>query len=419
MIKKRKKSELITGIDIGSTSIRVAVGEYCVDSKGREELQIIGAVEVPSTGIYRGAVSSIEEAISSVSHALEQIQRLIGLHIEHSWVGIGGVDMKSQESRGVISVSKTDGEISPDDMVRVIEAAQIVAPPLNYEIMHVIPRSFIVDGQPRIKDPVGMTGMCLEVNTQIIHGLSSQLKNINRTIYRAGLNIDDVVLTVVAVGDVVTTKRHRELGVVVASIGGSTTSIIVYEEGDIIHTTILPIGSEHITHDLSLGLRISTEMAEKIKIKYGNCLPKSVNKRDKITITNSSGEQEDISLYLVSQIINARVVEILEKIDKELHSVGRSGLLPAGAVLTGGGAEIKGLVEVGRNVLKLPVSIGYPIDITSITPKSSELVFAGAVGLVKWGSSVSYRSDRRKPIISNVTNKAWSGMRKIGKWLIP
>lgn len=419
MIKRNKRSELITGIDIGSTGIRVAVGECSFDARGNQSLQIIGAVEVPSAGIYRGAISSIEEAISSVSHALEQIQQLVGLRIEHSWIGIGGVDIKSQESRGVISVAKTDGEISTDDMLRVIESAQIVAPPLNYEIMHVIPRSFIVDGQTGIKDPVGMTGMRLEVNTQIIHGISSQLKNVNRTIYRAGINIDDIVLTIVAVGDVVTTKKQRELGAVVASIGGSTTSVIVYEEGDIIHTAILPIGSEHITHDLSLGLRISTDVAEKIKVKYGNCLPKTINKKDKITITNSSGDKEDISLYLVSQIINARVVEILEKIDNELNLLGKSGLLPAGAVLTGGGANIKGLVDIGRSTLRLPVSLGYPIDVASITPKSNELVFAGAVGLVKWGTSINYRGQSRKPLISNISNKAWSGVRKIGKWLIP
>jgi len=304
-------------------------------------------------------------------------------------------------------------------MLRVIESAQIVAPPLNYEVMHVIPRNFVVDGQSGIKDPVGMTGMRLEVNTQIIHGLSSQLKNVNRTIYRAGINIDDVVLTIVAVGEVVTTKRQRDLGVVVASIGGSTTSIIVYEEGDIMHTSILPIGSEHITHDLSLGLRISIDMAEKIKVKYGNCNPKLINKRDKITITNSSGESEDVSLYLVSQIINARVVEILEKIDSELHSIRRSGLLPAGAILTGGGANIKGLVDIGRGTLRLPVSIGYPIDVVSITPKSNELTFAGAVGLVKWGSNVNYKSYSRKSIVSGVTNKIWLIFRKVGKWLIP
>jgi len=419
MIKRNKKSEMITGIDIGSTSIRIAIGEYSFNNKGDKDLQIIGAVEVPSTGICRGAISSIEEAISSVSHALEEAQRLVGLYIEHCWVGIGGVEMKSQESRGVISVAKTDGEISPDDIARVIEAAQIIAPPLNYEVMHVIPRSFTVDGQTGIKDPVGMTGTRLEVNTQIIHGLSSQLKNINRTIYRAGPIIDDVVLTIVATGDVVTTKKQRESGVVVADIGGSTTSIIVYEGGDIIHTAILPIGSEHITHDLSLGLCVSNDIAEKIKTKYGNCAPKSVNKRDKITVTNSDGGKEDISLYLISQIINARVVEILEKIDKELNSIGRSRLLPAGAVLTGGGANIKGLVEVGRDTLKLPIAIGYPIDVASITPRSSELIFAGAVGLVKWGSDVNYKPQPGNAFISGFMNKLWSWFRKAIKWLVP
>src|SRR3990167_10079548 len=173
MINRKRKSELITGIDIGSTSIRVVVGECSSDKKGNQELQIIGAVEVPSTGIYRGAVSSIEEAISSVSHALEQIQRLIGVPIEHIWVGIGGVEIKSQESRGMVSVAKADGEIAYEDKLRAIESAQVVAPPLNYEVMHVMPHTFVVDGQIGIKDPVGMTGTRLEVNVKIIYGLSA------------------------------------------------------------------------------------------------------------------------------------------------------------------------------------------------------------------------------------------------------
>jgi cell division protein FtsA len=420
MLIKNKKAELITGVDIGSTAIRVAVGQFVMDGKSEGELQIIGAAEAPSSGVSKGIINSIEEAISSVSHSLEQIERLIGMPIEHTWVGITGSHIISQESRGVISVSKTDGEISEEDMERAVEAARMVAAPLNYEIMHVIPRSFIVDGQSGIKDPLGMTGMRLEVNTQIIHGMSSHIKNVHKTIYRTGLGIDDIVLSVVATGDVVCTSRQKDLGVVVVNIGGSTTSMVVYEGGDIIHSAVLPLGSEHITNDLALGLRTSIDIAERVKLQYGNCVLRVTNKRDKITINGSDGEKDDVSLYYISEIIGARVSEILEKIDKELVSIGRSGLLPAGAVFTGGGAKINGLTDIAKNVLRLPVTLGYPIDVPSITPHSNDLSFVSAIGLVKWGTNVFHGGRTKgKPVVFNAANKMWSNLRKAGKWLMP
>lgn len=419
MSKGSKKGELITGIDIGSTAVRIAVGQFIPNNKGGGELQIIGAAEAPSFGISRGVISSIEEAISSVSHSLEQIERLIGLPIEHTWVGVTGSNTISQESRGVISVAKSDGEISFQDVGRAIEAARMIAAPLNYEIMHVIPKSFIVDGQMGVKDPVGMTGMRLEVNTQIIHGLSSHIKNVQRTIYRTGLDIDDIVLSVIAIGDVVCTRRQKELGVLVVNMGGSTTSMAVYENGDLIHSAVLPIGSEHITNDLALGLRTSIDTAERIKIQYGQCNYKLVNKKDKITIESSDGNKELIPLRYISEIINARVVEILERIDKELNNIGKSGLLPSGAIFTGGGAKINDLTDVAKEVLRLPVTLGYPIDVPSISPHSNDLSFVGAIGLVKWGINIYNGGSGRKEIISGTMSKIWRQFRKLWQWLIP
>jgi len=416
---KKKKSELITGIDIGSTAIRVAVGQYVTDGKGEGELRIIGAVEVASTGVSKGVINSIEEAISSVSHSLEQIERLIGSPIEHTWVGITGSHVISQESKGVISVAKTDGEISGEDMERAIEAARMIVTPLNYEIMHVIPRSFIVDGQTGIKDPVGMTGMRLEVNTQIIHGLSSHLKNVHKTIYRTGIGIDDVVLSIVATGDVVSTAKQKELGVAVVNIGGSITSMVVYEGGDIIHSAVLPVGSEHITNDLALGLRTSINVAERVKIQYGSCNPKTVDKKNKIVINGSDDTEELVTLRYISEIVDARVSEILEMIDKELDSIGRSGLLPAGAIFTGGGSKITGLTELAKNILRLPVILGYPIDIQSISPKSNDLSFVSAIGLVKWGTNIYHGGKHDNPVLANTVNKVWKNFRKIWKWLMP
>jgi cell division protein FtsA len=419
MAPRKKKGKLITGIDIGSTAIRIAVGQF-VSNMGREgKLQILGAVEVPSTGVSKGIIVSIEEAISAVSHSLEQIQRLIGLPIEHTWVGIAGSQIISQENRGVISVAKTDGEISEEDVERAIDASRTMAAPLNYEMMHVIPRNFVVDGQTGIKDPIGMTGMRLEVNTQIIHALSSHLKNVQRTIHRTGLEIDDIVLSVVATGDVVCTAKQKELGVVVINVGGSITSMVVYEGGDIIHSAVLPIGSEHITNDLALGLRASIDIAERVKIKYGTCNPKLIKKKDEITISNSDGEQEVVALRYIAQIVGARVSEILEKIDDELNSIGRSGLLPAGAIFTGGGAKITGLTELAKDILRLPSTLGYPIDVPSISPHSNDLSFVSAVGLVKWGTNVYHSDGKNKPVLFGAVNKLWKQFRKAGKWLMP
>lgn len=419
MAKSNKKGELVTGIDIGSTAVRIAVGQFVSDGKGGGELQIIGAAEAPSFGISRGVISSIEEAISSVSHSLEQIERLIGLPIEHMWVGVTGSNTISQESRGVISVAKTDGEISFQDMSRVIENAAMIAAPLNYEIMHTIPKSFIVDGQVDIKDPIGMTGMRLEVNTQIIHGLSSHIKNVQRTIYRAGLGIDGIVLSIIAIGDVVCTRRQKELGVTVINIGGATTSMAVYENGDLIHSAVLPIGSEHITNDLALGLRTSIDTAETIKIQYGQCNFKLVNKKDKITIESSDGGKELIPLRYISEIINARVVEILERVDRELNNIGKSGLLPSGAIFTGGGAKILGLTEVAKEALRLPVTLGYPMDVPSISPYSNDLSFVGAIGLVKWGINMHHSGSERKELVSGFMSKIWRQFRNLGQWLMP
>lgn len=416
---KNKKSELVTGIDIGSTAIRIAVGQYITNGKDGGELQIIGAAEAPAAGISRGIISSIEEAISSVSHSLEQVERLIGLPIEHTWVGITGSHIVSQESRGVISVSKTDGEISVEDMNRAIDAAKMIATPLNYEIMHVIPRSYIVDGQIGIKDPVGMTGMRLEVNTQIIHGMSSHIKNIHKTIYRTGINIDDVVLSIVATGDAVCTHKQKDLGVVVVNIGGATTSLVVYENGDMIHSAVLPIGSEHITNDLALGLRTSIDIAEQVKIEYGNYNLKNLSRTETMTIMSGDGDKEAIPLQYIYEIITARVSEIMEKIDKELHSIGRSGLLPAGAIFTGGGAKVNGLTEVAKSVLRLPATLGFPVDVASITPHSNDLSFVSAIGLVKWGTNIFHTGGKDKANLYRNANGMIKKVRKAWDWLMP
>lgn len=414
------KDTLITGLDIGSTAIRIVVGQQ---SKNDDKLKIIGAIESPAQGISKGVVVSVEDAVSSISSALERVERMVGQPIEHAWVGISGSHIIAQESKGVVAVSKTDGEIRQEDVERVIEAARAVATPPNYEILHVIPKNFTVDSQTGIKDPIGMTGIRLEVETQIIQGLTSQIKNLTKCIYRTGLDIDDLVLSVLATSESVLTNRQKELGVIVINLGGSTTSMAVFEENDVLHTAVLPIGSEYITNDIAIGLRISIDTAEKIKVREGSCLPKDFRRQEEVKYVDVGGtEDSSFSKKKVAEIIEARAEEIMERVDKELKLIGKSGMLPAGVVITGSGAKLPGMVEVAKKSLRLPASLGYPQELVSNLDKVSDVSFSTAVGLVLWGSQLQKKgglSGFTLPHMGGSVEKATNQIRKWVKSLLP
>lgn len=414
--------QIITGLDIGSSHIRIAVGQI-IPSDEKREIHIIGAVEVPSEGISKGAVTSIEDAVSSVSAALEQAERVTGVPVNSSWVGISGSHILAQESKGVVGVSRSDGEIKEEDVERSIEAARTVATPSNYEILHVLPKSFTIDGQGGIKDPVGMTGIRLEVDAEIIQGLSSQIKNITKCVYRTGLDIEDLVLSVLSCAEAVLTTRQKELGVALVNIGASTTSVIVFEEGDVLHTSVIPIGGDHITSDIAIGLRTSIDVAERIKVEQGTAITSGFSKKDEINLADfGSLDEEMVSLKYVAEIIEARVEEIMDKVDIELKKIDRSGMLPAGAVLTGGGAKLKGAVDVAKSKLRLPASLGYSMGVTSVTDKTQDLSFSTAVGLVLWGGEIAVqKSQPFGKILGKIkgVDKASGQVKKWIKSLIP
>ncbi len=385
------EQETIAGLDIGSTTIRLVVGQK--SQYPDKPVHIIGAAEVEAEGVNRGAISSIEDAVSSISACLDKAERMTGVPIKSAWVGISGSHITSQSSRGVVAVGRSDGEINEEDVERAIEAARTVATPPNYEILHVIPKSFSVDGQIGIKDPVGMTGVRLEVETQIIQALSSQVKNLTKAVYRPGIDIDDLVLSILATAEAVLTGRQKELGVAVVDIGGSTTKMAVFEEGDLVHTAVLPVGSDHITSDIAIGLRIAIDTAEKIKLEYGSAVGSASAKREEINVGElEGGENNYVSKKYIFEIIEARVEEILDKIDTELKKIDRSGKLPAGIVLTGAGSKLNGLVEVVKKTLRLPATIGKPVGVTSAIDKVNDPGFATAVGLVLWGNQLEGRN---------------------------
>src|SRR3989339_273405 len=378
------KETIIAGLDIGSTSIRLVVGQQVKDDN---QLQIIGAVSVKAKGIIKGAVKSIEDVTSSISECLEKGERLVGIPMESVWISINSPYIKCEKSRGVVAVGKNDVE-------RALEAARALSVPPNYEILHVIPIKFTVDSQDDIKDPIGMTGVRLEVETLIIQGLSSQIKNLTKAVFRTGLDIEDLVLSPLAAAEAVMDSEQKELGSALVNIGLSTTSLAVFEEGELLHTAVIPIGSSHITSDIAIGLRCPINLAEKIKIKYGSASSENFNKKDEIDTSElfEDGEQEEeigmVSKKYLAEIIEARVEEIFEKIDEEFKKIDRSGMLPGGVFLIGGGTRLHDLVNAAKKKLRLPVCLGANKKISTIIDKVNETEFLDALGLVVWGSQV-------------------------------
>ncbi|MFW0837585.1 MAG: cell division protein FtsA [Candidatus Komeilibacteria bacterium] len=381
-------SEIVTGIDIGTSKVRIVTLQHLPEGG----MQVIGAAEHDMEGMAKGSIKSIEEAVSSISECLEKAERMIGAPIENAIIGISGSHIITQESKGVVAVAKANGEIQEDDVDRVIEAAQTVATPPNYEILHIIPKDFTVDSQTNIKDPVGLTGIRLEVNAQMILGLTAQIRNLTKCIYRTGVDIVDLVFSILANSESTLTKKQKELGVCLLNIGAATTSLVVFEEGNILHSKILPIGSNHITNDLAIGLRTAIPTAEIVKLEYGQAIAKDVPKRDEIDLSDIADTEKvgsNISLRHVAEIIQARVEEIFDMVNGELRVIKRDGMLPSGIVITGGGSKLPGLIELAKQQLNLPAFLGYPLSVDTTIDKINDPEYTQALGLALWGTKQS------------------------------
>ena len=416
------KDNIIAGLDVGSTSIRLVIGQKITGAAG-DELQIIGAVSGPTAGVNRGIVNSIEDTTTSISAVLEKAERLVGVPISRVFVSINDPHIKCERSKGVVAVGRSDGEITDNDVTRAIEAAQALAVPVNYEIIHVIPIKFCVDNQTDVKDPIGMNGIRLEVETLIVQGLSTQIKNLSRAIYRTGLEIEAIVLAPIAAAEAVISPKQKELGTALINLGSSTTSIAVYEERNLIHTASLPIGAEHITADVAIGLRCPINLAERIKREYGSAnIITGRGQDDEIDVSDLVKEEDvndDISVIsrkYVSEIINARVEEIFEKVDLEFKKIDRSGMLPAGVIFVGGGAELDGLVESAKKKLRLPAAVGVVKNVNVVIDKVKNPEFLTALGLVIYGSNLDGENvpvGKLKKNLSNLFTKTKGLFNKI------
>jgi len=373
------REKIIIGLDVGSCNVRVAVGQI---KDGNSSPQILGVGKAVATGMRKGVVADIDETVKNIKEAAQAAERISGVSVDHAFVSISGGHIGCRASKGVVAVSRADGEISEEDKARAIKAAEAISLPSNHQILHVLPRRFTVDSQEAIKDPVGMRGVRLEVDALIVEGLSPYIKNLVKCIREAGLYDDGLLLGPLAAGYAALNKRQKELGVLLLDLGGGTTGMTVYEEGDILHCQILPVGSAHITNDIAIGLRISVDAAEKIKIQYGSAAPQNIGKREIIDLSKFDDVQEQVSRLQVAEIIEARAGEIFDLVNKELKKIDRAGLLPAGAVLVGGGAKLTGLVDLAKEKLKLPVQVGYPQGVEGVVDEITDASFTTVCGLI-------------------------------------
>jgi cell division protein FtsA len=375
------KDTVIAGIEIGSSKICALMGKH--EREGY--LHVIGVGVVPSRGIRRGVVVNVEEAGESIAAAVERAERVSGYKIVSAYVTVSGGHISSQNNRGVVAVTRADRTIRQEDVKRAMEAARVLTLPSDRQIVHALPRAFEVDGQDGVRNPVGMLGYRLDVETHIVTGSTTAIQNMTQCLRRAGIGVDGLVLEPLASAEAVLSEEEKEMGVALVDIGGGTTNLAVFTEGTVCHTAIIGVGGGHVTNDVAVGLRTPLGVAEELKIKYGHALAAAVPDEAIQTSTfNNSGEE--VSRKELVGIMEARLEEICALVGAEIARAGYGGLLPAGIVLTGGSAETPGLDELAREVCRTPVRIGRHRRVTGLAEMVRGPAYAAAVGLLLWGA---------------------------------
>ncbi|HEB13796.1 MAG TPA: cell division protein FtsA [candidate division WWE3 bacterium] len=382
------KDRIITGIDVGTSKVSTVIATITPENK----VSVVGVSTVPSKGIKKGVVVDIDEAVESIAESLEGSERMAGYSISSAFVSVDGKHISSLNSHGVVAVGGEASEITEADVERVTEAARAVSLPSSREIIHVLPRGFTVDSQDGIKDPVGMSGVRMEVETNIISGSTTVMRNLVKCVQHVGVDVEDLVFCGLASSEAVLSDTEKELGCALVDIGGETTQILIFTNDSPCYASVVPYGGQSITNDLAVGLRISLEDAEKLKIKLSDgSLKKSKDKEDKdkkdeVDISELGLEIDSIPFSFVKNIIEARLTEIVSMVGIEIKNSGHQGNLPAGLIVTGGVVQTLGLKDVVKKHLRLPLRVGYPTGVSGLIDDVSTPAHATAIGLVSYGS---------------------------------
>lgn len=388
----------IVGIDVGTTKICTLVGQ--VDNQG--VLRVIGVGVVPSRGVRKGGIVDLDAATRAIGQSVQKAEQVSGQTVAEAYVGVGGSHISSQNSRGVVAIGRGDRPIDRDDVDRAMENAQAIALPHNRRVIHAIPRGFVLDGQDGIRNPIGLMGYRLEVDVHIVTGAMNSIQNLVHCVEENHIDILDLVVQPLASSEAVLTEEERTVGVGMADLGGGTIDMAIHVDQSLWETLVRRVGGNHITNDIAMGLRTPAATAEDIKIRYAHAIPSMVSESEVIEITGFG----DKSLHTISRrelcdIVSVRVEEMIDIIAQEVRRSGFDGLLPAGMVLTGGTASLRGLRELAEQRLQMPVRIGMPRKLYGLVEAINSPVYATAVGLLLWGMQqetgghdIAYNSDR-------------------------
>ncbi|MGA1875827.1 MAG: cell division protein FtsA [bacterium] len=408
------KERIVVGLDIGTTKICTIIGE--VDNQG--EIDIIGLGLSPSHGLRKGVVIDLESTVESIKKSVHEAEIMAGVQVDSAYVGIAGGHIKGTNSRGVIAVSGKNREIIQADINRVIDAAKAIALPMDREVIHVLPQEYVIDGQDRIKQPLGLSGVRLEVEVHIITGAVASAQNIIKCVSRAGLEVRDIILEQLASSEATLMLDEKELGIAVVDIGGGTTDIAMFVNGSIRHTAVISLGGDNFTHDIAVGLRTPNREAEQIKKDYGCVLSSLLDERETVEVPTVGGRKARVmSRQVLAEIMEPRAEEIFGLVDREMKNSGYGDLIPAGVVITGGSSLMMGMIEISEQIFDLPVRVGTPTGVGGLADVVKSPEYATGVGLLLYGwrygqkHAAPFRSQNDNHLFQNVLKRMKDWMR--------
>lgn len=381
-MRAMEREAVLVAIDVGTSKVVALIGEVTRDGA----LTIIGKGATSSSGMKKGVVINIDQTVASIRGARELAERLSGYRVESAVVGVGGNHVESQNSRGAVAVSGPRREVTREDIERATEVARAVTIPSNREVLHVLPRGFVVDGQEGVRDPLGMSAVRLEVETLIVHAGATAVQNLSKCVQRADIRIDELAAASLAAGEAVLTETERELGVAVADFGAGTIDLALFLDGSPFHTSVLPLGGNNVTNDVAIGLKTSLDAAEELKIRHATADPAAVEVSEQVVVEGIDQEEGSASRHELAEIVEARMREVFEKISDEIGRAGAIGLLPAGLVLTGGASQLAGAARLGREVLQMPVRVAGPSAVSGLTDHLLTPAYATPLGLLLWAA---------------------------------
>ena len=399
------RKDQIIGLDIGTSKVVAMVAE----TNAEGGLEIVGIGSHPSRGLKKGVVVNIESTVQSIQRAVEEAELMAGTHIDALYAGIAGRHICSLNSHGIVGIS--DGEVGPQDVERVVDAAQAVAIPADQKILHILPQEFAIDSQDGVREPLGMSGVRLEAKVHLVHCAVNAAQNIEKCIERCALGVNDIVLEQLASSYAVLTDDERDLGVCMVDIGGGTTDIAVFTDGAIRHTAVIPIAGDQVTNDIAMALRTPTSSAEEIKIKYACALEQLAAADEKIQVPGV-GEKppKSLSRQTLAKVVESRYSELFGLIQAELRRSGFEDLMAAGIVLTGGSSKMEGVVELAEEVFHMPVSLGMPRSIVGHDDIVRNPIYATCVGLLMYGK------EREEAEVTKLANRS-GRFARFKKWL--